>query len=221
MIVARSRPPAATSFSALGEGVDAAGNGGRKYPRCGVADRKPAIIAPLRRQFRATAWLLAVFLAALAPLSAHDLYSSWTETFVRRDRLEVTLTLARAAALRLLPDAAKLAPITPENFSDYTARLREAAPGLFEITAANKPLKLDSVEVKISGDADITFHLTYPPVRQGPLRFVVQYLFQQVDGHTGTLVVNDHHGKDLGWSPVSVDQPVFELKLPSLAAPKP
>jgi hypothetical protein len=161
-----------------------------------------------------TLWLAAILCALTAELRAHDIYTSWAEGHVRQDRFELTLTLARAAALRLIPDSNPLPPITPENFPDYSARLKAVASELFEITNNGKPLKLASSEVKISGDADITFQLSYPRPTAGPMRFVVRYLFQLVDGHVGTLVLNDAAGKDLGWSPVTVDQPVFELRIP-------
>jgi hypothetical protein len=170
---------------------------------------------------RSSPLLLALF-AAIAVFGsaarAHDIYTSWTETFVRADRLEMTLTLSRSSALRLIPDANALPPITTENFSAYSPRLKTIAPQLFELTSAGKPLTLSSSRVEISGDADITFHLIYPrPAAGATLRFVAQYLFHLVDGHVGTLVVNDAAGKDLGWSPVSVDQPAFELRVPAVA----
>ena len=160
-------------------------------------------------------WLLSI------PLSAHDIYSSWTEAVVREERLELTLTLARSAASRLLPDGNALPPVTPENFREYAPRLKAIASELFEITSADQPLKLTSAEVTISGDADVTFVLVYPRPASGLLRFMVHYLFQLVDGHVGTLVVSDRAGKDLGWSPVTVDQPVFEVKIPPSTSAKP
>jgi hypothetical protein len=150
-----------------------------------------------------------------APLRAHDIYSSWTDATLRPDRLELTLTLARASASRLLPNANTAPPTTPENFAEFAPQLKAGAAALFEITTAGKMLKLTSSEVKISGDADVSFHLVYPPPPAGSLRFAVRYLFLLVDGHIGTLVVSDAAGKDLGWSPVSVDQPVFEVRVPS------
>jgi hypothetical protein len=169
--------------------------------------------------------LLALFaaIAVFVPAAgAHDVYTSWTEAFVRADRLEMTLTLARSSALRLIPDANALPPITPENFSAYSPRLKAIAPQLFELTSAGKPLTLSSSRVEISGDADITFHLIYPrPAPGAMLRFVAQYLFHLIDGHVGTLVVNDAAGKDLGWSPVSVDQPAFEIRAPAAAPATP
>jgi hypothetical protein len=114
-----------------------------------------------------------------------------------------------------VPESSTLPPITPENFAEYSGRLRAAAADLFEITSAGKPLKLTSAEVTISGDADITFRLVYPRPAAGSLGFVGHYLFQLVDGHVGTLVVNDHAGKDLGWSPLSVDQPRFAVTFPA------
>ena len=163
---------------------------------------------------------LTLALVFILPLRAHDIYSSWTEAVLRTDRLELTLTLARASALRLLPNGKTLPPITPENFAEYASPLKAAAPDLFEIKSVGKVLGLSSTEVTISGDADITFKLNYPRPAPGALRFAVNYLFQLVDGHVGTLVVTDPSGRDLGWSPVTVDQAVFEIRLPATSAPK-
>jgi hypothetical protein len=163
---------------------------------------------------------LVLALAFTLPLRAHDIYTSWTEAVLRSDRLELTLTLARASALRLLPNGKTLPPITPENFAEYAAPLKAVAADLFEIKSAGKVLVLSSSEVTVSGDADITFKLNYPRPAPGTLRFAVSYLFQLVDGHVGTLVVTDPSGRDLGWSPVTVDQPVFELRLPATSAAK-
>ena len=162
--------------------------------------------------------LFSLMVACVLPLRAHDIYTSWTEAVLHADRLEVTLTLARASALRLLPNANTLPPITHESFSGYAARLKAAAPDLFEIKSAGKTLVLASSEVAISGDADITYRLAYPRPAAGALRFTAHYLFQQVDGHVGTLVVTGPAGKDLGWSPVTVDQPVFEIRLAAATA---
>jgi hypothetical protein len=163
---------------------------------------------------------LALALAFALPLRAHDIYSSWTEAVLRGARLELTLTLARASALRLLPNGKTLPPITPENFAEYAAPLKAVAPDLFEIKSVGKELRLTFSEVTISGDADITFKLAYPQPGPGALRFAVSYLFQLVDGHVGTLVLTDSAGRDLGWSPVTVDQPVFEIRLPATSAAK-
>lgn len=157
----------------------------------------------------------ALALGVVSPLHAHDAYTSWAETRLLPDRLELTLVLARSSALRLLPDSSALPPITPENFRAYAPRLQAIAADLIGLASAGKPLPLASAQVMITGDADITFHLVYPRPRPGELRFTAHYLFGLVDGHVGTLVLGNAAGKDLGWSPVSVDQPVFRVTLSS------
>jgi hypothetical protein len=170
----------------------------------------------------ASAAIVAVLIALTLPLAAHDIYTSWTDATLRDDRLELTLTLARASAARLLLNADTLPPITPNNFAQFATQLKATAADLFEISSAGKLLKLTSRDVKISGDSDITFHLAYPRPAPGELRFVARYLLRLVDGHVGTLVVSDAAGKDLGWSPVAVDQPVFGIRVqaPGAAAQK-
>ena len=143
---------------------------------------------------------------------AHDLYTSWTEATLGAERLELTFTLARGSALRLLPASHALPPITPENFATYAPQLREIAGLIFTITAGGKELKLASATATIAGDNDITFRLTYPKVTAFPLRFRADYLLRLVDGHVGTIVLLDAAGKDVDWGPVNVDQPVFALE---------
>ena len=182
----------------------------------------PQRVTGWRKSRSSSAAFVALLLALTIPLVAHDIYSSWTDATLRDDRLELTLTLARASAPRLLPNPEAAPTITPENFAQFAQQLKATAPELFEISGAGKLLKLTSSDVKISGDSDITFHLVYPRPPSGELRFLASYLFRLVDGHVGTLVVNDSAGNDLGWSPVSVDQPVFAIRVrgPTAAAPK-
>ena len=130
------------------------------------------------------------------------------------DQLEITLTLARSSAHDLLPDAKKLPPITPENFAEFAPRLQAIARELLPITNAGKPLPLKSAGVKITGDADITFTLLHPAPAPGKLRLFAAYVGHLVDGHVATIVVTAAKGEDLGWSPVTLDQPVFEVTLP-------
>ena len=166
--------------------------------------------------------LLVALLVAL-PLRAHDLYTSFVEAKLLTDRLEVTLTLGRINASPLLPDAAtkKLPPLTPEKFATFEPRLRSAAPALLSLSAAGKPLAVSApAAVKLSGDSDVTFTLTYPRPTAGPLKFFAQFVGSLVDGHIATVVLTNAAGDDLGWSPVSFDQPVFEVALPVPAAEK-
>ena len=182
----------------------------------------PLRVSGRRKSRSSLAAFIALLLALTLPLAAHDIYSSWTDATLRDDRLELTLTLARASAARLLANAKSVPTITPENFAEFAQQLKATAPALFEISCAGKLLKLTSSDVKISGDSDITFHLAYSRSPPGELRFIASYLFRLVDGHVGTLVVNDSTGNDLGWSPLSVDQPVFAIRVraSAVAAPK-
>lgn len=184
-------------------------------PRWACARRKPG-------RFGTTApTSIGVFLFTLLllslPLRAHDPYTSWAEAKLLADKLELTLTLARSSAHDLLPDAKKLPPITPENYAEFAPKLRAVAADLIRLSAGGKPLKLVSGEAKISGDNDITFTLSYAKPAASPLRFVADYLGYLVDGHVGTIVVSGPAGEDIGWSPVTMDQPVFQVALPAPA----
>ena len=175
------------------------------------------MLATFTRSFaRKLASTVAGLLLAL-PLRAHDIYTSFVEAKLLADRLEVTLTLGRANASPLFhdADAKKLPPLTPENFAACESRLLSAAPALLQIFAAGKPLAFSApATAKLSGDSDLTFTLTYPRPTVGPLKFFAQFVGSLVDGHVATVVLTNAVGDDYGWSPVSYDQPVFEVALP-------
>ncbi len=157
---------------------------------------------------------LLLFAAALPALRAHDPYTSWTDLRVLPDRLELTLTLSRGSALRLLPNADKLAPITEDNFAAYAEPLRVVAPLLFFLAADGKPLRLASATPKLGDEKDLVFVLVYPRPPSASLRIRADYLQLQVDGHVGTVATMDATGKDLGWGPLNVDEPELTVKLP-------
>lgn len=157
--------------------------------------------------------LTVLMLTGSVGLRAHDIFSSWAETKILVDQLELTLTMARSSAHDLLPDARSRPPISPESFPTVERELRAAAPRLLQITSSGKPLLLRAVAVKISGDNDVTFTLTYPRPSAGTLAFSLLYLRELVDGHVATLVISNPRGEDLGWSPLTVDQPKFQITL--------
>jgi len=66
----------------------------------------------------------------------------------------------------------------------------------------------------LSGDSDLTFTLTYPRPTVGPLKFFAQFVGWLVDGDVATVVLTNAVGDNYGWSPVSYDQPVFEVAWP-------
>ena len=172
----------------------------------------------VRGRLRAPSLAL-LFLLLFLPVRAHDIYSSWSEAKLLTDKIEVTITLARSSAHSLLPDFKKLPVITPETFPELAPLLRRVAPELLHISAAGKPLRFTHANAKIGGDADVTFTLSYERPNAGPLRFFARYLGQLVDGHVATLVVTNAGGDDLGWSPVTLDQPEFQVALPPSAPP--
>ena len=158
---------------------------------------------------------IALLLVLTVPLHAHDIYSSWVEAKVLPGKLEIKLTLARSSAPRLLGDERSLPSITPENFAEYEPKLREIARELIHVNVAGKRVPASAAEVAIGGDSDITFtivHLRLPP---GKLAFLADYLRYLVDGHVATIVATNAAGDDLGWSPVTIDQPVFEVTPPA------
>lgn len=165
------------------------------------------------RALRHWSALAALLLLEIPALRAHDIYSSWVETKLLADKLEVTLTLGRSAAHDLLPNSRSRPPLTSETFGTAAVDLRALAPGLLRITTGGKPLLLRNLTLQLSGDNDVAFTLTYSRPHAGPLGFTLTYLRELVDGHVATLVISNAQGDDLGWSPLTVDQPTFEVPL--------
>jgi hydrogenase/urease accessory protein HupE len=180
-------------------------------------------LAPPRCRWPALFATLLLLLGAGPALLAHDIFSSWTDVQVHADRLEAKLTLARASALRIIANGRALPPITPETFAGHEPALLAAAPQLFGISLAGQPLTLTAARAEVSGDEDVAYHLTYPlpSDARGTLRFFAGYLFHLVDRHVGTLVIMTPGGRDLGWTPINVDQPYFEVPLPGAAGGDP
>lgn len=163
-------------------------------------------------------FLIALF-GALPSVPAHNIFTSWTDAQVSDARIDLELTLSRISALRLIPDGKTLPPITPENFAEVAPKLKAVAPEMFELSQAGRIIPLTASDVKISGDDDVTFRLTFVRPESGVVRFFGNYVQFLIDGHVGTLVVNNPAGETLGWGPLSMDLAVLDVTLPKVGAP--
>lgn len=161
--------------------------------------------------------LMGLLQALVLPASAHNIFSSWTDAHVRDDGITLELTVSRVSALQLIVGGSAFSPLTPENFAQAAPRLKEVVGDLFTLSVGEEVLPLVSSDVKIAGEDDVMFILRYPRPSGGRLHFYGGYVEYLIDGHVGTLVVNSAPEKNLGWSPISWDQPSFELPLPPLA----
>ncbi len=161
-----------------------------------------------------------VALTLALPARAHDLYEIWTIAILRADHLEVGITMAKATALRLIDPDAKISALTPENLATHRTRLEKEAAALLTLTANRKTLVAQKVEVELTEENDVVFHVTYPRPPPGVLQLKAAFLKKLGDGYGGLLDISDSSGKNLGWEQLMWAQPNFEVVIPPAAPTK-
>lgn len=164
---------------------------------------------------RLLAVLLAVAFTAFLPTArAHDPFEAFHSAILRPDRLDLTVTMAQATALRLIDPAARLPGLTPENLAAHRPALLREGAALFILTSARTPLTARKVEIELTDENDLLFKLTYPRPAPGRLSFTAAYLKKLGDGYGGILEVNDHADHNLGWEQLLWAHPSFEVAVP-------
>lgn len=153
-------------------------------------------------------------LACAATVRAHDPYEAFHAAALSTDRLEIIVTMAQSAALRLIDPAARIPGFTAENFPAHRSALLREAATLFRLTSARRPLAAQSAAVEFTDENDVVFRVTYPRPGPGPLTFSAAYLAKLGDGYGGLLEVTDAAKKNLGWEQLLWSRPDFEVTLP-------
>lgn len=161
--------------------------------------------------------LVGVVLVLLSPVRAHDPFEAFHSAVVRADRLDLTITMAQATALRLIDPGAAIPALTPENLATHRPRLVREAATLFTLTSGPartvvKPAK--AAEIELTEENDLIFRLTYPRPAAGPLIFAAAYLKKLGDGYGGILEINDAADHNLGWEQLLWAHPRFEVRIP-------
>jgi hypothetical protein len=163
--------------------------------------------------------LVAVFSLA-SSARAHDPFEAFYSATLRPDRLDLSITMAQATALKLIDPTAQIPALTAENLATHRPRLLREAATLFILTSARKALASRAATIELTDENDLIFRVTYPRPAPGPLYFSAAYLRRLGDGYGGILEITDHAGKNLGWEQLLWSRPNFEVTVPSAAAPK-
>lgn len=135
-------------------------------------------------------WLpvLLVLLSLVERVHAHDPYETTTQILLYRDRVEVTMIMARAtaAALREASHIEKTSTPWPDE---------KTMGSLYELSSAGQPLVLKSKNVELGkeGEAkdDLVFSFQYAGVAKGSLHIRARYLENLEQGYTGIVQVLD------------------------------
>jgi hypothetical protein len=154
------------------------------------------------------------------PLHAHDRYEIWTIALVASDHLEIAITMSASTALQLIDPEKKARTSIPEDFATHRPRLEHAAPGLYVLTSDRKPLRARKVEVELTDENDVVFHLAYPRPGAGPVHFHASLLKKLGPGYGGILEVNDSSSNNLGWEQLAFENPNYEIVLPAPGSAK-
>jgi len=163
---------------------------------------------------RLLAVLLAVTAALLPFAHAHDPFEAFHSAILRPDRLDLTITMAQATALKLIDPAARLPGLTSENLPNHRPALLREGAALFILTSARTPLTARKVDIELTDENDLIFKLTYPRPASGRLSFTAAYLKKLGDGYGGILEVADHADHNLGWEQLLWAHPSFEVTVP-------
>jgi len=166
---------------------------------------------------RSIFWLAALCFAAAGVVHAHDPLQSWTSVSLKTDGIEVETTMAAFAAQSLLENGLRRPPLVYDNFENYQPELEQAAPNLFELTAAGQKLVPIAASVEMTEEYDIIFHVAYPPPGSGPWRVKVNFLDRMPEGFVSSIFVEDNAHKSLAWDDLSVDHTFVDV--PSLSGP--
>lgn len=158
-----------------------------------------------------------------APVTLHALAMAR----LRRDDLQIELTLADGAAFKLLDADPFVAPadsanasatVSTQHFSQDQALLTQRGANLLVINNNGSPLKVLAVNVEPVTGGEIVFRLTYPPAIPGNLSFHPTYLGKIPTGQKDLLTVMDSSERTLGSTTLSQENPEFSVTVPAPSA---
>jgi len=175
--------------------------------------------------------------AGMASVKVHGMATM----LLRRDGLEIELTMADTAAYRLLEHDPYVAPanaspadtgvsvatattvatnvadaatIHDPHFESDQALLNDRAATLFTITSNGATLPPLVSSVSFTGGRDVVFHLTYTRPQIGPLHVAVNYFNQVPAGQRDIVTIMDDTGKTLLSTDVGAEMPFLDAQIP-------
>ncbi len=165
-----------------------------------------------RAHFPRAVFLLASLLPAAVAL-AHDPFSSAAHATVDATGIQLDVTMALSATGDLFPAPPPV--IDEEHFQKILPQLRQRAGELFRLTAGRTPLTTDRIDVSLTEENDVDFHLHYARANGSPLVFRAAYLAKMPVDHVATLSVTDSAGHNLGWDYLDAANPALAVPVPT------
>ena len=160
--------------------------------------------------------LLTLLILFVTQSHAHDAYEITSVVYLQTNRIELFVEME-------FPTAMKLAGLTPTRdvavLSQVEAgltRLREAAGGFYEITAANNVIQPLVTNVEMVVDDHIQFRVEFANTPHRPLRFAARSLkaLAEQGGYGASLTVLDMVNKKvLGQTTLFADAPTMEFSV--------
>jgi hypothetical protein len=181
-------------------------------------DNQEGLVHPSTMLARLRSLWLLVFWSLGPSLCAHDPYEAFTAIVIRADRLELTLTMARSTALKLIDPELRIRALTPENVAEHRPPLEREGRLLFILTSLRTQLAAQKINVELTEENDITFTVTYPRPAPGRLLVHAAYLRKLGEGYGGIVTIDDEANRNLGWEQLLWERPNFEAAIPAAAS---
>jgi hypothetical protein len=164
--------------------------------------------------------LAAFWLLGAAAALAHDAFLSYTDLWLRSDRMEVKCSLANFTALLLEnPHPTNALPVLDEdNFDTFVPMFKRQGEKLFELTAGGTNLVAQAVDVRLSSEGDaVDFTILYPRPAAGTVRIAPAYVKRLPDQGYGTaLAVFDEAGHQLAFADnLNLEDINLDFKIPT------
>ncbi|HTN90902.1 MAG TPA: hypothetical protein VL242_44825, partial [Sorangium sp.] len=171
-----------------------------------------------RRRRAAPLWIsIALAIVALVrPASAHDPFEITTAGQVRSEGMDLLVTMTGACAVALVAkDGNVRGSFRPEQLAELEARLRSAAPELYEVTSRGEKLVPRTAEVGLSEENEVELRLGYSRPQPGPLRVRATHLSWLSEGYANAVTfTSEEPRRVLGLKVLSASDPVLDAVLP-------
>jgi hypothetical protein len=150
---------------------------------------------------------------------AHDPSECWTEVIVHADKMEVIVTMAQVATLKLIDPANKIPTINEDNLAGLRPLLLKEGAALFGITSVKTRLAPRSVDVELTEENDISFRIVYARPPPGLLTINSEFIRKLGVTFGGLIDARDTEGHQLGWDQVSAENPTLVVMLAKAGNP--
>jgi hypothetical protein len=163
--------------------------------------------------------VLAIF--STVPIAfAHDALASFSDVWLARDTMEMTITMARSAAFLLIKDDKPgVDYVDTDTFAKVRPKLLKQAANLSHLSLAGKEIAPTETDVQMTDESDVQFRLVYArPPAGGRVLFEFPFLPKMVEGHGLTHAVWNENKTGLSTVDLRVEEKTSaEVALPPVA----